>query len=100
MDQIDTLTKRMVSLLGEAEVNTVADYNAATDEDLLSVKGIGVKMLETVSERIREHLASIPELAEEATNEEAVVMVNETEETSAKEMEGETGKVELEEVST
>jgi N utilization substance protein A len=72
LDQIDTLTKRMVSLFSEAEVNTVADYNAVTDEDLLAVKGIGAKMLETVSERIREHLASIPKLAEEETNEEVV----------------------------
>jgi N utilization substance protein A len=100
LEQIDTLTKRMVSLLSEAEVNTVADYNAATDEDLLAVKGVGAKMLETVSERIREHLASIPELAEEKTNDEAVAMANEAEEIPAKEMEGETGKVELEEVST
>ena len=100
LDQIDTLTKRMVSLLSEAEVNTVADYNAATDEDLLAVKGVGAKMLETVSERIREYLASISELAEDKTKDEAVGMANEAEEIPAKKMEGETGKVELEEVST
>ncbi|SVB79801.1 uncharacterized protein METZ01_LOCUS232655, partial [marine metagenome] len=100
LDQIDTLTKRMVSLLSEAEVNTVADYNAATDEDLLAVKGVGAKMLETVSERITVYLASISQLAEKETNDEAVEMANEAEEISAKAIEGETGKVELEEVST
>jgi len=100
LDQINTLTKRMVSLLSEAGVSTVADYNAATDEDLLAVKGVGAKMLETVSERIREYLASISELAEEKTNDEAVGMANEAEEIPAKEIEGKTGNVELEEVST
>ena len=100
LDQIDTLTKRMVSLLSEAEVNTVADYNAATDEDLLAVKGVGAKMLETISERITAHLASISQHAEKETNDEAVEMANEAEEISAKTIEGETDKVELEEVST
>ena len=100
LDQIDTLTKRMVSLLSEAEVNTVVDYKASTDEDLLAVKGIGAKMLETVSERITVHLASISQLAEKETNDETVELANEAEEISAKTIEGETGKVELEEVST
>ena len=99
LDQINTLTKRMVSLLSEAGVSTVADYNAATDEDLLAVKGVGAKMLDTVSERIREYLASISELSEEKTNDEAVGMANETEEIPAKEIEDKTGNVELEEVS-
>ena len=94
------LIKRMVSLLSEADVNTVADYNAANEEDLLAVKGVGAKMLETVSERIRQYLASIPELPKEETNDEAVEMANEAEEIPAKEIEGKTGKVELEEVST
>ena len=90
----------MVSFLGEAEVNTVADYNAATNEDLLAVKGVGAKMLETVSERITAHLASISQLVEEETNDNTVETVNEAEEISAKTIEGQTVKVELEELST
>ena len=99
LEQIDTLTKRMVSLLNEIEINTVEDFNTASEEDILAIKGVGAKMLETVSERIKEYLASIPEPPKKETNGEVVEEVGEADEVPAKETEDDIGDVELEEAS-
>ncbi len=99
LEQIDTLTKRMVSLLSEIEINTVEDFNTASEEDILAIKGVGAKMLETVSERIKEYLASIPEPPKKETNGEVVEEVGEADEVPAKETEDDIGNVELEEAS-
>ncbi len=61
LEQIDTITDRTVSLLSEGGVNTIADYNDASRDDLLTVKGVGEKMLETVEQKIEIYLTSLTE---------------------------------------
>ena len=46
----------MVKLFSLAQVNTVEEFEKASEEDLLKVKGLGKKMIETVSFRINEYL--------------------------------------------
>jgi hypothetical protein len=77
----------------------VEDFNTASEEDILAIKGVGAKMLETVSERIKEYLASIPEPPKKETNGEVVEEVGEADEVPVKETEDDIGDVELEEAS-
>ena len=72
LEQIETLTERMVSLLSEGGVNTVADFNNASRDDMMAVKGVGEKMLDTVSERIEAHMSSLAESATEESVKEPV----------------------------
>tara|TARA_B100001123_G_C15319406_1_gene1027391 strand:- start:985 stop:2571 length:1587 start_codon:yes stop_codon:yes gene_type:complete len=59
IEQIRTITERMTTLLSEGGVNTVADFKEASRDDLLAVKGLGEKMLETIEERIGIYLTSL-----------------------------------------
>lgn len=56
LDQIDTLTPRMVSLLNKGNVDTTLDFKEASREDLLQIKGMGEKTLETIASRIDAHM--------------------------------------------
>ncbi|MFQ6615421.1 MAG: transcription termination factor NusA [Fidelibacterota bacterium] len=59
LDQIDTLTPRMVSLLSEGDIDTTTDFKEASREDLLQIKGMGEKTLETITSRIDTFLESV-----------------------------------------
>ncbi len=56
LEQLDSLTDRMVDLFSKANVNTVSEFQTASKDDLLKIKGLGNKMIETVSHRIDTYL--------------------------------------------
>ncbi len=70
LGQIETLTERMVELMSQAGVETVSDFRSASREDMLAVKGVGEKMIDTISTKIDTHLESLMTPEEEDTQEE------------------------------
>lgn len=78
LDQVESLTERMVSLMGEADVHTVAQFKTADEEELVAIKGVGLKMIETISERIDDYLNSVLQAPSDETNGEAVEESRET----------------------
>ena len=79
LEQIESLTERMVKLFSLAQVNTVEEFEKSSEEDLLKVKGLGKKMIETVSLRINEYLNNSDNSASgENKSEEAQISERET----------------------
>ena len=69
----------MVKLFSLAQVNTVEEFEKSSEEDLLKVKGLGKKMIETVSLRINEYLNDSDNSASgENKSEEAQISEGET----------------------
>ena len=59
LDQIKGLTPRMVKLMDQAEIHVVTDFINTQREDLLAIKGVGEKVLETISSRIDRHMENL-----------------------------------------
>lgn len=59
LDQVVGLTPRMVNLLGDAEIHNIADFLSAPKEELLAIKGVGEKVLETISSRINSYIQNL-----------------------------------------
>lgn len=59
LGQIGTLTARMVEFMREAGVETVSDFRSASREDMLEVKGVGEKMIDTIGAKIDAYLESL-----------------------------------------
>ena len=56
IEQISTLTESMIKMLSSGNIDTLDEYKKATKDDLLSIKGLGEKMLNSISERIDNYL--------------------------------------------
>ncbi len=56
IEQISTLTESMIKMLSSGNIDTLDQYKKATKDDLLSIKGLGEKMLNSISERIDNYL--------------------------------------------
>ena len=46
----------MIKMLSSGNIDTLDQYKKATKDDLLSIKGLGEKMLNSISERIDNYL--------------------------------------------
>ncbi|MFQ6607773.1 MAG: transcription termination factor NusA [Fidelibacterota bacterium] len=58
LKEIDSLTERMIALLGEAGIKTINDFQDANPDDLLNVKGIGKQFINSVKLKIDSFLES------------------------------------------
>ncbi len=56
--EVEGLTERMISLLGEAKIETTKEFLDANPEDLLEVKGIGEQFISNVTAKINNFLES------------------------------------------
>lgn len=56
--EVESLTDRMISLLGEAKIETTKEFLDANPEDLLEVKGIGEQFISNVTAKINSFLKS------------------------------------------
>jgi N utilization substance protein A len=59
LSDVKALTTRMVSLLDEAEIITIKDFQDANQDKLLEVKGIGEKFINSVTDKINNFLESL-----------------------------------------
>lgn len=59
LDQVDTLTPRMISMLSDGEIDTTTDFKEASRADLLQIKGMGEKTLDTIGSRIDAYLENL-----------------------------------------
>ena len=75
LGQIGTLTERMVDFMRSAGVETVSDFRSASREDMLEVKGVGEKMIDTIGAKIDAYLESLKTPEEEETLEEEDEMI-------------------------
>lgn len=56
IEQISTLTESMIKILSTGNIDTLDQYNNTSKDDLLLIKGLGEKMLNSISERIDNYL--------------------------------------------
>ena len=56
IEQISTLTESMIKMLSSGNIDTLDQYKNTTKDDLLLIKGLGEKMLNSISERIDNYL--------------------------------------------
>ncbi len=56
IDQVSTLTDKMIKMLSSANIDTLDQYNKTNKEDLLLIKGVGEKMLNSIDEKIDNYL--------------------------------------------
>ena len=56
LKDVQSLTPRMVKLLGEANINTVNDFRVTPEQELLDIKGMGQKTLSHISSNIDEFI--------------------------------------------
>lgn len=61
LNQIKDLTPRMVSLLEQVDVYTTRDFQNTARDTLLSIKGVGEKLVDTMSERIQSFFDNMDE---------------------------------------
>jgi len=59
LDQIEGLTSRMVELMSQGGIHNVSDFLSTSKNDILAIKGVGEKVLETISSRIDTHIQAI-----------------------------------------
>ena len=56
IDQVTTLTDSMIKMLSSANIDTLDQYKETKRDDLLLIKGIGEKMLNSIDEKIDTYL--------------------------------------------
>ena len=56
IDQVSTLTDKMIKMLSSANIDTLDQYKKTNKDDLLSIKGVGEKMLNSIDEKINNYL--------------------------------------------
>ena len=56
IDQVSTLTDKMIKMLSSANIDTLDQYKKTNKEDLLLIKGVGEKMLNSIDEKIDNYL--------------------------------------------
>ena len=56
IDQVLTLTDKMIKMLSSANIDTLDQYKKTNKDDLLLIKGVGEKMLNSIDEKIDNYL--------------------------------------------
>ncbi len=56
IDQVSTLTDKMIKMLSSANIDTLDQYKKTNKDDLLLIKGVGEKMLNSIDEKIDNYL--------------------------------------------
>ena len=56
IDQVSTLTDKMIKMLSSANIDTLDQYKKTNKDDLLLKKGVGEKMLNSIDEKIDNYL--------------------------------------------
>ena len=56
IDQVLTLTDKMIKMLSSANIDTLDQYKKRNKDDLLLIKGVGEKMLNSIDEKIDNYL--------------------------------------------
>ena len=56
IDQVSTLTEKMIKMLSSANIDTLDQYKKTNKDDLLLIKGVGEKMLNSIDEKIDNYL--------------------------------------------